>query len=188
MQILHDFLFPVLQVFTQSIKYQSHDVLTPPFLLTCALSLHTRCPRSCVPLVIQPASVTRKAKLNRNCCIPFKWIHAIFKLTLKNTPDIPRGNKLTMRIAAWNHYTDSSGHLVLWQKKRNKKKRLAGFTEITWFSKSGTSPSATKSLTSPRFINTVLCMLVFPVWKSLLLISILYRKHAYSRGLATALI
>lgn len=156
-------------------------MLTPPFLLSCALPFHTRLPRSCVPLVIQPARGTHKAKLNRNCCIPFKGIHAIFKLSFKNTPNIPRGNKLTMRIAAWNHYTDSSRHLALWWKKRNKK-RSAGFREITWFSKLGTSPSATESLTSLRFINTVLHMLVFPIWKSLLISSILYRYTPIVEG------
>lgn len=144
---LQQFSFPSLAVFAQSIKYQSHDVLTPPFLLSCTLPFHTRFP-SCVPLVVQPARGTCKAKWNRNCSTPFKWIHAIFKLTFKNTPNIPRGNKLTTRIAAWNHYTDSSGRLALWWKKRNEKERWAGFTEITRFSKSSTSPPTAESLTS----------------------------------------
>jgi len=61
---------------------------------------------------------------------------------------------------------------------KEKNKRLAGFTEVTRFSKPDTFPSATESLMSPSFINTALYTSVFPVWKSLLRSSILYRKDA----------
>lgn len=110
--LIRDFLFPVLQFFTWSTKYQSCDVLTPPFLWSCAPPLHSRLPRSCVLLGIQTARDTHKAKPNGSCCIPSKWTHAIFKSTFKNAPNIPRGNKLTMCTAAWNNYTDSSERLA----------------------------------------------------------------------------